>query len=516
MNDRAASAQQTGTRYGLLGIVVLGVLYGLMGADPGIDNVALVDGARDLGMSVSEHALAGSMSMLSLAATVMLVGSIADQIGLRKALVFSLILTTAGNLIAAAATGPLLFMLGRIVCGIGLGGIFVGSFGLIKFVSRPERLGRDLGIWLGVCWAVVLIMSVLAGVVNDAASWRIAMLIVPVVAGILIPVCFLVLPEPDLRMKEKPQRIGLIFLAIGMVGLLYGLSEAAVALTSPGTWIPIGIGVIAMVCWVVFESKAKRPVFPIWLFRSRIFVAAVIAGIVYNIVISVVLLQTVNLWEFLYRYDSTQVTLGQLPFNAGAAVMSFIIGGLLARGLRNRTSMIIGSLVMAAGFLLLLVTSAATPFIVFGASLTLIAVGMTFVQAPQARIYVQSAPDEYVGPVASSRVAWGQLGYAVGIAGSSALVTQLGVQDLWKQLRESGIPPDRYGKVVNDTQTIIATHETTGIEHAQEIVSGLQQAFLHSFVTTMLITAMICVGLAAVSWWLLRKADMTPEPQSTS
>lgn len=491
-------------RFANIGIVVLGVLYGIQGADPGVDNVALVDGAKDLGMSVSEHALAGSVSMLSLAATVMLVGSIADRIGLRKALIISLVLTTVGNVIAAASPGPLVFILGRIICGVGLGGIFVGSFGLIKFIGRPESLGRDLGIWLGVCWGVVLAMSVVGGVINDALGWRVAMLIVPFISALLIPVCLAVLPEPALGEKTTPRRLGLLFLGVGMVGLLYGLSQMSIALLAPGTWIPIIIGALGVALFVLHESKVSNPVFPIWLFKNRVFIAAVIAGVVYNIVISVVLLQTVNLWEFLYDYDSTEVTLGQLPFNAGAAVTSFIIGGLLARGLSNRVSMLIGSLVMAGGFALLLVTGAATPFIIFGASLLLIAVGMTFVQAPQARIYIQSAPDEFIGPVASSRVALGQLGYAIGIAGSAVLVTQIGVKDLWQQLQDSGVPPDRYGRVVNEAQTIIATRQAEGLKDAQKIVAGFQEAYLHAFVTTMLITSIVCVGLAVVSWLLLR------------
>lgn len=73
-------------------------------------------------------ALAASISTLALAASVISTGLLADRLGRRKVLMAALIVSAAGDLIVAAAPISGVYLLGRVVAGIGLGAVYGASF----------------------------------------------------------------------------------------------------------------------------------------------------------------------------------------------------------------------------------------------------------------------------------------------------------------------------------------------------------------------------------------------------
>ncbi len=72
--------------YSIVGVITLGMVGGVISAEPAISNVAIVGASRDLGMSASAQALAASLATLVLAATIIAVASWSDRIGRRKGL----------------------------------------------------------------------------------------------------------------------------------------------------------------------------------------------------------------------------------------------------------------------------------------------------------------------------------------------------------------------------------------------------------------------------------------------
>jgi MFS family permease len=82
-----------------LTVPFLGILAGLQLVDPSVANIALVKAARALEMQGPTLDLAASLSTLVQAATVLLMGFLADRFGRRRVLLVSLLLAVAGNLI---------------------------------------------------------------------------------------------------------------------------------------------------------------------------------------------------------------------------------------------------------------------------------------------------------------------------------------------------------------------------------------------------------------------------------
>ncbi len=128
-----------------LAVPFLGVLASLQSIDPTVANTALVKAGAALQMQGSTLALAASISTLAQAATVLLMGFLGDRLGRRQVLMASLLLSIAGDGIALAAPNAGLFLVGRALVGIGVGAVLALTFASVRFVSKPEQLGKALG-----------------------------------------------------------------------------------------------------------------------------------------------------------------------------------------------------------------------------------------------------------------------------------------------------------------------------------------------------------------------------------
>jgi len=114
-----------------LAVPYLGILASLQLIDPGVANTALVKAGQSLAMQGPTLALAASISTLAQAATVLLMGFLGDRLERRQVLTAALLLAIAGDGLALAAPHADLFLLGRALAGIAVGGVLVLSFAAV-------------------------------------------------------------------------------------------------------------------------------------------------------------------------------------------------------------------------------------------------------------------------------------------------------------------------------------------------------------------------------------------------
>ena len=104
-------------------------------------------------------------------------GRLTDIFSRRTGLIFSNVFFAAGNLICGLATSESVMILGRVVAGIGGGGLGVIS----TFVASDLIPLRRRGVWQGfanVCFGVgASVGGFLGGWINDTWGWRNAFLI---------------------------------------------------------------------------------------------------------------------------------------------------------------------------------------------------------------------------------------------------------------------------------------------------------------------------------------------------
>lgn len=403
-----------------------GILGGLQVADPMMASLALPKAGKSLQMSSSELALAASISTLFLAASVVLCGALADRVGPRLALMTATAVTVVADLIVAAAPNTAVFLVGRALAGVCLGAIVAITFAYVRAVSRLDRLGANLGIWGGLCAAAVLPLSVVAAELASI-NWRLSFLCIPVMAAVSLLPQRRILPKIA-GMPVSKQLWGVSIAGLGVVAILWGISHAAAAASPLDSAIPIAAGLCLEVLAGIIGLRSPRPAFPVRIFRSPVFVTAAVAGVLWNLSTGVAQLQSSNLWQYVDSVDPLVVALLQLPFNAAIVSGAFVIGRVLHRGGRPNRIFVSSFLLVAIGFLTTAATGVNAVSVWFVLGLLVVGLGAGAASVAQSTILITEAPREFIGPVAASRTTFGQIGYAIGLAGSSVLTAALTVR----------------------------------------------------------------------------------------
>ncbi|MBU4335641.1 MAG: MFS transporter, partial [Actinobacteria bacterium] len=110
-----------------LAVPLLGLLAAIQVSDPLITTLTLVKASDELNFSASLQSLAAGISTFALAATVIPAGVLADRLGRRTVLAFSILVASVGQVMTALGPDPAVYMAGRIVTGIALGATFAAA-----------------------------------------------------------------------------------------------------------------------------------------------------------------------------------------------------------------------------------------------------------------------------------------------------------------------------------------------------------------------------------------------------
>lgn len=496
---------QTNPKHALYAILLLGFLGGIQTTDPIISSIALVDAAKALHFSSQTTALASSISTLALAATVIATGLFADRIGRKLLLMIALMVVIAGDLLVAASMNSPMYLTGRVIAGVGLGAVFGAAFAYVRAIA-PDRIGSALGQF-GAAGGIITMIGGLLGGTLVTTNWRMAYLVVPVLCCIGIILVPRMLPKVAKITASKIDYPGIILIGLGVIGILYGVSNASSSLSAPGTWAPILTGMLALLGFVFVEKHSQSPIFPIMLFKSPVFVVGAVSVLVWNFAQAVVVLQLSNFWQYIQHYTPTMVTFGQLPMSLLGVVASIIAGRSLAKGKSPGSRILLGFSLMTAGFLLFAILPQHVSYFMYIPALMCIGFGLPYVVVPAGQLFMSESPAKFLGPVTSSKTTIGQFGYSLGLAGSMVLVSSLTDGGITKKLIASGVPPSQTGQGLDAVTTYVNTGVHIHTQVAQDALRAAAGSYSIAFSSAMFIAAGITVSAGVFSYFLLLKAS---------
>lgn len=486
-----------------LAVPYLGVLASLQLIDPSVATTALLKADQVLAMQGSTLALAASLSTLAQAATVLLMGFLGDRLERRGLLMAALLLTIAGDGIAMAASQAGLYFLGRALAGIAVGAVLVLGFAALGTVTKPEQLGKAVGVWHLVTIAGFIGGSLLGGLLANS-SWRLALGLVPLIALLCLPLAPLLLPEMPANRGLRADWPGLITIAGAMVLILSGMSHVVQGFTSPLFFLPClsGLGLLGL--HLLIERRRQEPIFPLSLYRQGFFGAAIVSGIAANFAWAVVQLQTSNFWQLIQHYSTAQVALAQLPLLVCVALGSVPAGRLMQSGRRTTQLMAAGFVVLVLGLLVQAALSADSPYGVLLVSMLLMGTGLAFISVPQSALFIQEAPSRYIGSVTAFRTTTGQFGFALGFATSGAMVNGFSADGLHERLLKPGFTGVQHSELEARLRAALASGS---LSHAKGLPAKTLQVMAESYASglagTMVVVAVLVGLLGAISLLML-------------
>lgn len=215
-------------------------------------------------------------------------GRLTDIFGRGPGLVFSNVFFAAGNLICGLAQSDAVMILGRVVAGIGGGGLMSISTFLASDLVPLRKRGVIQGVG-NICFGSgAMLGGVFGGFINDTFTWgwRLAFLVqVPVVVVSGLLVFFLVKVPPKTSNKSYLSRIDFVgaFLTMAfLVVLLLGLNAGGnlVPWTHPLVLTTLPLAVVLLVGFVIWESRNTQPIIPVRLLATRTVSTACLTNLV--------------------------------------------------------------------------------------------------------------------------------------------------------------------------------------------------------------------------------------------
>jgi len=280
---------------------------------------------------------------LTLAALILLGGSLGDLYGRRRVFVVGVVWFALASALCGLAPSVGLLTAGRALQGVGGALLTPGSLAIIAAAFDPADRSRAVGAWSalgGVAGAV----GPFAGGFLVEWNWRAVFLVNVPLAAVVVLVAVRHVPESrDPTAFRRPDVFGSVLAAAGLGLLTYGLIDASVVF---GT-----AGLVVLAGFVAWQRHTAHPLVPLDLFGNRRFTAI-------NLVTFAVY-AALGVFFFLLVLH-LQVVAGFAPVPAGAAVLPVTVlmlllssrVGALADRVGPRVLLTVGLLVAAAATVL--------------------------------------------------------------------------------------------------------------------------------------------------------------------
>jgi EmrB/QacA subfamily drug resistance transporter len=323
---------------------------GMAFLDATVVSIALPPIGDDLDASAADLQWVVNGYTLTLAAFILLGGSLGDRFGRRRVFLAGVVCFAAASALCGLAPNIGTLVVARAVQGVGGALLTPGSLAILQSSFALEDRMRAIGAWSGLAGVAGAIGPLLGGWLVEVASWRLVFLInLPLAIAVLLVSIRHVPESADPDAVRRLDAAGTLLAALGLGGLTYGLTAWSMRGPADPTVIgPLLLGVVALVVFVATERRSGAPMLPLDIFRSRVFTAVnAVTFVVYAALGGVFFFLVVHL-QVVAGFPPLEAGLALLPITVLMLVLSSRVGGLAER-IGPRLPMTVGPLVGALG-----------------------------------------------------------------------------------------------------------------------------------------------------------------------
>ena len=390
--------------------------------DSTIVNVALPTIGRDLGADLAGLQWVISAYALTLAALILLGGSLGDRFGRRRAYVWGVAGFGVASMLCALSPNIATLVGARAVQGVAAALLTPGSLAILQSSFHPADRMRAIGTWTAAL-SIAAASGPLFGGWLIGFDWRWAFWVnVPLCALVILLAVRYVPESRNLAASNSIDVPGVLLGALGLAGVTYALTAWPSQGLTGVTVVAGAGGLLALVAFVVTERRSGHPMLPTSLFASRSFSVinsvtfAIYAALSGALVFLVLFLQVVSGWTPLQSGTAT------LPLSAVMLLLASRFGALGAK-IGARPLMIGGSLTAAMGFVLMSFSPSHPSYAVHVLpGVALLGLGLAMTVAPLTGTVLAAAPDELAGTASGVNNAVARTAGLMAVAALPAIV----------------------------------------------------------------------------------------------
>lgn len=418
--------------------LILGMFVALLSSTVVSSSLPKIIG--DLGGTQSAFTWVVTSTLLATTVSTPIWGKLADLMNRKTLVQISLVIFTLGSILAGLAQNTETLIACRVLQGLGAGGLTALVQVVMSDIISPRERGRYMGI-LGAVTAIPTIAGpLIGGVITDSIGWRWNFYV-----GVPFAIAAIILLQktlhlPVIRRKVVIDYAGTVFVSFGVSLLLVWVSLAGQEFdwASTTSYVMVGASIVLIAGAVVSEFRAKEPLIPPRLFANRTLTLSVLASAAIGVVLfgtSVFLSQYMQLARGKTPTESGLLT---IPMILGTLIASVVVGQIISRTGVWKRYVVAGTVISAAGTLLMGTVRYDTSFVLVSVYMALLGLGVGMVMQNLVLIVQNTVSVHEVGVASSTVSFFRSLGGAIGVAGLGAVLASRVSTLIGDGLREAG------------------------------------------------------------------------------
>ncbi|KAI1320670.1 hypothetical protein EDD11_010203 [Mortierella claussenii] len=388
--------------------------------------ITLPDIMKQVNYKVDQLQWVTSAYALAYGAFLLIGGRLGDLFGHRRIYILGVTWFSIWAVVNGFAKDPVIMSVGRALQGMGAGFTIPSALAILTttYPVGPERT-QALAVFGGTGAIGSVIGVLLGGILGSTIGWRWIFYFTAMLGFVMAGLSFLVIPAEKGESAIEDRRVdylGISSFTIGIVAVIYYLSEGpsggwAVA----KTLVPLCVGILLLIAFVVIEWRIDYPIMPLRIWRSRRLVASCLTIICVSAAINTMIFFTSLTFQNVQGYTSLNTSFTYIVHGVGAIICIIALTKLVTV-VRTKIIMIVGwFFFIASGILFAQIKADSTYWSIAFPALILNFLGMAPVWLCCQINSVADADNEDQGVVGAVYNVSLQIGAPIGIAISNII-----------------------------------------------------------------------------------------------
>jgi EmrB/QacA subfamily drug resistance transporter len=414
-------------RWLVAAVMMVAALMDLL--DGTVVNIALPTVQRDLHASGDQLAWVVSAYLLAFAAALITAGQLGDRFGRRRLFLIGTAAFGVASLASALAQTPGQLIAFRVIQGAAAATVAPQVLATFRVIFPREERGKAFAMYGAVGGLAASIGLIAGGGLTSAnlfgTGWRMIFIVNVPIALAILAVSMALVPETRIANSLRPDVVGTVLMAGGIVAVVYPLLEGQRRGWPVWCWVLLSAGVVALVGLFVVDSRHQSRGAATLLPTPLLKVPAFGAGIAVQLFFSGAMSGSIlglTLW--------VQSGQGWSPIHAGLVLTSFALGTIITAPMSEglgpkfgRQVLVLGALLLAAGTAGLWLAAQHAQHVQHGVSawqlappLLISGMGLGLLVVPLINVVLVAVPADQAGSASGLFSTAQQLGGAVGVA----------------------------------------------------------------------------------------------------
>ena len=444
----------------------------LVALDQTIVGTALPKIVADLN-GFEKYAWVTTAYLLASTSMIPVIGKLGDIYGRKWFILSGIFIFLTGSALCGAAWGMTELIIFRGIQGLGAGMIFANIFtSVADLFPDPSRRAKYQGIFFSVFALSSVVGPTLGGWITDNLDWRWVFYInLPLGIFSLFALPF-VLPQSGVRRRAKIDYLGAVTITSSVVALLLALSWVGQGDAWDAGRVIAGfiVSAVLFAAFVPIELRAKEPIIPFSLFKSRVFSSAALLMFLVGIGMFGIILYTPLFVQGVLGKTATGSGTVLTPLVFSMTGVGIVGGQIIARVKRIKPFTLFGTVLMSVGVYLLTTLDVDSTQGTVALFLMVTGLGLGLIM-PTATLAVQSTVEKSMLGVATSATQFiRSLGSTVGTAVIGSIVTKGYAENLTDNAPAQA--PKRLVSALDNPNALVSDEARNALERAVSAVPG--------------------------------------------